>query len=299
MLQAALTSWDIRLVVLVCMAVPALLYVRGWRHLRRVVASRPARETTNQRNSLVAGWKPFAYLGGLLLLTLALVSPIDVLSSQLFTMHMVQHLLMMMVASVLMVVANPFPVVMWGLPRRPRRIVAGWLAGPSRFRRLITPITSPGVVWIAFIIIYIGWHDPNMYNLTLTNELVHDIEHMMFFGISVLFWWHVTGVAPRFHRTLSTGQRLIYVVAIVPVNMIIGVVIAFATEPIYTYYTSVPRLYGLSVMADQTIAGIIMWIPGSMMFLLIGIVLLSRIVQTEANKPLDPEPPWLVDTTTP
>ena len=103
---------------------------------------------------------------------------------------------------------------------------------------------------------------------------------------------------PRFHRTLTTFQRLAYVLAVIPANMILGVVIAFATEPIYTYYTTVPRLWGLSVVEDQMISGIIMWIPGSMMYILIALILVSRIVQGEAEKPENPDVPWLVDTLT-
>jgi cytochrome c oxidase assembly factor CtaG len=94
---------------------------------------------------------------------------------------------------------------------------------------------------------------------------------------------------------LSTGQRLIYVISVVPANMILGMVIAFATEPIYTYYNSVPRIWGLSVVEDQTISGIIMWIPGSMMYLMVALILLSRIIKAESDKPINPSPPWLAD----
>jgi len=208
---------------------------------------------------------------------------------------MIQHLLMIMIAAPLLLVGNPFPVLVWGLPRRGRQIVGGLLSGQSRFRRVITKITSPGIVWLLFFTVYVGWHDPNLYDLALRSEFVHDIEHLTFFFASMLFWWHVTGVAPRFHRTLSTFQRLAYVLSVIPANMILGVVIAFATKPIYTYYTTVPRLWGLTVVEDQMISGMIMWIPGSMMYILAALVLVSRIVQGEAEKPENPDAPWLVD----
>lgn len=296
MTLALLTSWDIRLIVVIGLTIPGLLYIRGWRYLRTVSRSSVEGSRTNPRSALVAGWKPFAYLGGLAVIGLALMSPVDVLGGQLFFMHMIQHLLVIMIAVPLMLISNPFPVLMWGLPRSPRLRVSGLLSGPSRFRRVVTRLTSPGIVWLLFFTILVGWHDPNLYNLALRSTFAHDIQHLTFFFASMLFWWHVTGAAPRFHRTLTTFQRLAYVLAIVPANMILGVVISFATEPIYTYYTTVPRLWGLSVVEDQTLSGIIMWIPGSMMYILVALILVSRIVQRESDKPANPDAPWLSDT---
>lgn len=298
MTLALLTSWDFRLIVIIGLAIPGILYIRGWRYLRTVTRSSDDPGRANPRAALVAGWKPVAYLSGLVVTGFALMSPVDVLGGQLFFMHMIQHLLMIMISAPLLLVSNPFPVLMWGLPRRGRQKVGGLLNGPSRFRRIVTRLTAPGIAWLFFFTVYVGWHDPNLYNLALRSDFVHDIEHLTFFFASLLFWWHVTGVAPRFHRTLTTFQRLAYVLAIIPANMILGVVISFATEPIYTYYTTVPRIWGLSVIEDQMISGIIMWIPGSMMYILIALILVSRIVQREAEKPESPDLPWLVDTLT-
>lgn len=298
MTLALLTSWDFRLIVIIGLAIPGFLYVRGWRYLRTVTRSTDDASRANPRAALVAGWKPFAYIGGLLVTGFALMSPVDVLGGQLFLMHMIQHLLMIMISAPLLLVSNPFPVLVWGLPRRGRQMVGGLLSSKSRFRRVVTKLTAPGIAWLVFFTVYVGWHDPNLYNLALRSDFVHDIEHLTFFFASLLFWWHVTGVAPRFHRTLTTFQRLAYVLAIIPANMILGVVISFATEPIYTYYTTVPRIWGLSVVQDQMISGIIMWIPGSMMYILIALILVSRIVQGEAEKPENPDTPWLVDTLT-
>lgn len=284
------------------LALAATLYLLGWRRLSARVgrdsAAQPMEEAvqrTNPRPPLLAWWRPVAYLAGLLIVAVALMSPIDVLSSQLFFMHMIQHLLLMMVAAPLLLVASPYAVSIWGLPKAGRKIVANVLNGQTTLRRIITTLTAPGIVWIAYFIVYVGWHDRNMYQLALRNPFVHDVEHVTFFAVAVLVWWHITGVAPRFHRTLSTAQRLVFVVSLVPISMFTGIAIAFATQPIYPFYAAVPRLYGISVMDDQILSGVIMWIPGGMMFFLTALVLISRIVQTEAAKPVDPNPPWLVD----
>ena len=295
MTQALLTSWDFRLVVFICLVVPALLYVRGWRYLRKVTRSSHNGQRAHSRTDLAAGWKLATYLGGLTTIAISLMSPIDVLSGQLFFMHMTQHLLLTMVAVPLMLIPNPFPVLVWGLPKRARPRVSGLLSEHSRFRRLFAKVTSPGIVWLLYVCALIGWHDPILYNLSLRNQFVHDLQHLSFFLTTALLWWHILGVAPRLHRTMTAGQRIIYTISVVPVSMIIGVVIAFASTPIYSHYVNVPRLMNLSVMQDQMIAGILMWIPGSEMFFWAALIVLTRVAGAEARKPVHPAAPWLVD----
>jgi cytochrome c oxidase assembly factor CtaG len=216
------------------------------------------------------------------------MSPIDVLGGQLLLMHMVQHLLLVMFVSPLLLIANPLPFFMWGLPAGVRHELGRLLSQQSTFRRGLRWLTSPGLVWMAFVAAYLGWHDPNAYNAALKSDLIHDLEHLTFFGTAMLFWWHIIGAGPRL-RSLSRGVRLAYVLGAVPVNMAAGVTIAFAGQPIYTYYTAVPRPWGLTLMQDQMIGGVIMWIPGSMMFLLAALILIVQLVQAEADKQPLPE----------
>jgi cytochrome c oxidase assembly factor CtaG len=218
------------------------------------------------------------------------------MGSQLFLMHMIQHLLLVMIGPPLLLIANPLPFFMWGLPPRLRRGVGHLLNRESGFRRGLHALTAPGLVWMAFVAVFLGWHDPNAYNAALRSDFVHDLEHLTFFATAMLFWWHVVGAGPRL-RSLSRGLRLAYVLAAVPVNMAAGVTIAFASQPIYTYYTTVPRLWGMTVMQDQMVGGVIMWIPGSMMFLLAALILISRLVQVEADKQPLPETEWATDET--
>jgi cytochrome c oxidase assembly factor CtaG len=294
MTTALLLSWDLRLEVILLLGLLAAVYLRGWLRLR-VLPLAAARQSQDKHRPLAAGWRLATYWAGLLTLALSLMSPIDVLSGQLFFMHMTQHLLLTMVAVPLLLIGNPFPVLMWGLPRKARRPVSAVLSERSPLRRPLAIATSPGVVWLLYISALIGWHDPALYNLALRNGFVHDLQHLSFFITTALLWWHVLGVAPRLHRSMSVGQRIVYTISVVPVNMIIGVVIAFAPSPIYSHYLDVPRLLGLSVMQDQMIAGILMWIPGSEMFFWAGLIVLTQIVNAEAKKPAPKDAPWLVE----
>jgi putative membrane protein len=233
---------------------------------------------------------------GLFFIGLALMSPLDVLSSQLFSMHMIQHLLLIMIAPPLLLVANPMPFMLWGLPGRWRlkigRALSRLLNGQSAFRYHLRRVTTPGAVWMIWLISIVGWHDPNAYNAALRNNTVHDLEHLIFFFGGMLFWWHVTGAGPRVHKQFGLVGRTAFALSAVPPNMILGVAIAFATAPFYTYYNNVPRLLGLSVLEDQQLGGVIMWVPGSMMYIIAALVLISRLLQGESRKPALPESEW-------
>jgi cytochrome c oxidase assembly factor CtaG len=150
-------------------------------------------------------------------------------------------------------------------------------------------------VWFYFVTAVVGWHDPRLYNLTLESDLVHDLEHLTFFGTAVLFWWQIIGSAPHIHKRLSLGVRIGYSLSVVPVNALTGIAIAFASEPIYEYYTTVPRLGEMTVVQDQMLGGVIMWIPGSMMYLIAALILIAQIVRREDEKEPLPASAWASD----
>lgn len=228
-------------------------------------------------------------------MAIALLSPIDVLGGQLLTMHMVQHLLLVMIIPPLLLLANPLPFLLWGSPPKVRLGVSRLLSPKAKFRYYLRRTTGPGLVWLMFVIVYWGWHDPNAYNLALRSPLAHDLEHLTFFLVSMLFWWHVIGAGPRIHRPLSPVGRFAYVLTAIPPNMLAGLAIVFATGPIYSYYEAMPRIWGLSVMEDQQIGGVIMWVPGSMMYIIAALILASRWLQQEERKPALPESEWASD----
>ncbi|MCB9423320.1 MAG: cytochrome c oxidase assembly protein [Ardenticatenaceae bacterium] len=292
-LKAALSSWDWRPSVIFTLLSAGMLFITGWRRLRRRTSKV---QHAGDGWQVAAVWRPISYLAGLVFIGLALMSPLDVLSSQLFSMHMIQHLLLIMIAPPLLLIANPMPIMLWGLPRKWRlkigRGLARLLNGKSIFRQYLRKATTPGVVWMIWLVAIIGWHDPNAYNAALRSNFVHDIEHLTFFFGGMLFWWHVTGAGPRIHKQFGLIGRTAFALSAVPPNMLTGAVIAFAQEPIYTYYTNVPRLMGLSVMEDQQLSGVIMWVPGSMMYIIAALVLISRLLQGESRKPPLPEASW-------
>ena len=284
-LRATLQSWDLRIEIILPLLLAGAFYTRGWRRLR---AARGG-------GKLATGLRLTAYLTALIVLGLALMSPIDVLGGQFFFMHMIQHLLLVMIIPPLLWLASPLPVGLWGLPASARRQVGAWLKPKSTFRRRLRALTPPGISWMLFVAALLGWHDPGAYQAALRSDQVHDLEHLSFFLTAMLFWWHVIGAAPNVHKRLSRGARIAYVLSVVPPNMFAGITIAFSGQPIYPYYTGVPRLWGISVLNDQQLGGIVMWIPGSMMYIVAALVFIACWLQEEERKPPLTDVDWATE----
>lgn len=273
--RALLSGWEWRPEILIVLLTLGTMYIVGWSRLRRQSAY--GKVATKPRLA--------AYLGGLAILAISLMSPIDRLGSQLFFMHMLQHMLSIMFAAPLLWLGQPFPIMLWAMPVGLRRRVAGLFTRRSPFRRALTAATRPGISWLIFVTIYLGWHDPNAYNAALYYRWVHDIQHITFFLAAMLYWWHIVGAAPHIHGRFPGWARMAYLLATVPPNMLVGVSIAFAGKVIYTYYLSVPRIWGFTALQDQMLSGAIMWIPGSMMFIMVALLILALMFR-EKDQPL-------------
>ncbi len=268
-----LLRWDWRPEVLLVLLLLGTTYTLGWWRLRR-----------RGHRPLANGWHLTAYLSGLGVLALALLSPIDALGDLLFSMHMVQHELLMMVAAPLLLLGAPFPIALWGLPVSLRHTIGRLLARHAPFRRVLRRLSAPWVAWVLYVGVLWLWHAPAAYDAALRNEFIHDVEHISFFVTALLFWWHVIGAAPRIHGEMGYGMRIGYVLAALAQNEILSVGISLSRQPLYPYYTAVPRLWGLSVLEDQMLGGAIMWIPGGMMYALTAILLIARLLNREEEE---------------
>lgn len=276
--RALLSAWEWRLEIVVVLLGLGVLYAVGWARLRRRGA----------RHGLATWPRLLSYFSGLSILAAALMSPIDQLGGQLFFMHMTQHMLTIMLAAPLLLLGNPYPFMVWSLPKSGRAYVSRLMNTDSRFRRVLAAATRPTTTWLIFLTVYLGWHDANLYNAALYNDVVHDLQHITFFLAAMLFWWPVVGAAPRLNGRFPGLASMVYLIGIVPPNMFVGVTIAYATTVIYSYYESVPRIWGVSALQDQMIAGVVMWIPGSMMFILAALFVLSRMFGDKDASPVRP-----------
>jgi putative membrane protein len=246
---------------LVLVIVLALLYRVGDR--RTITA--PSRRVAQR-------WARVSFYAGLVVLAIALSSPLDLLSEQLFWAHMVQHVLLLVVAAPLIVLSRPWVRLWRALPLSARRTLARWLSQGQRaepLRRLSRTLGSPAVSFIAFCGVLLAWHVPALFDATLRSEALHALEHTLFFATAVMFWKQVID-SPPLHARLAAPERVVYVIGAMIVSWALAVVLALAPHPLYGFYAHLAsRPGGISALADQQLAAGIMWVPGSITFVIV------------------------------
>jgi putative membrane protein len=216
---------------------------------------------------------------GLAVLAIALCSPLDQLSEQLFWAHMVQHVLLLLVAAPLIVLARPWVRLWRCLALQARRWLARGLVQGRRtapLRLLSRTLGSPVPSFLLFSGVLLAWHIPALFDATLRSEALHALEHTLFFSTALMFWKQVIP-SPPLRLRLGAPQRVLYVVGAMIVSWALAVVLALAPHPLYDHYAhELARPGGISAIADQQIAAGIMWVPGSITFVIVIFVYVHR-----------------------
>lgn len=265
-------SWNFRPDVVAVLMLLVAGYLIGWRRLKK----RNSRSGNQSELGL--------YLISQAVISIALLSPINALGAFLFTAHMIQHELLMMVAAPLLLLSNPLPVFLWSLPRNLRLTLGALLTRGARLRRCLRGITRMVVAFPIYLIILWSWHYPPAFEAALRNDLIHDLQHLSFFLIGIIFWWPVINPAPRVHGRISYGFRIFYVVAMALPTMLPVMGLALLSQRIfYPYYTAVPRLWGMTVLQDQTHGWATMGLIEGAVFLTTVLLLVWRIAVEEEH----------------
>lgn len=250
-----------------------VLYARGWRLLRR----RRPREFGVARLA--------SFLSGVAAILLAIASPLDAFTGLLLTAHMVQHLLLLMVAPPLILYGAPYLPILRGLPPRVLKHGAGpFLASPG-LRRFGRQLTHPLVCWLTFAITSLAWHAPWFYELALRSPFWHEVEHLCFLGAALLFWWPV--IQPWPSRAQWPRWAMIpYLFLADFQNTALAAFLIFCERVVYPSYAVAPRLMSLSPLEDQAAAGAVMWIPGSVAYLIpMGVLTIRALSSRRAVSP--------------
>lgn len=258
-LHIILTSWDWEPSVIVgCIGLLALYYFG-------VKPKKPLRTTS--------------YVTGVVVLFLALVSPIDTLSDEyLFSVHMIQHLLL--------ILAVP-PLMIAGLPKKfvEKILSVPWVARTEQI------LSKPLIAWTSATFFLAFWHVPIFYNFALAHEDVHILEHLVFLVTSTIFWWPV--LTPIRNLRLNAGETVFYLFSAALFNTALGIIITFAPLGIYPAYlhphddlgilSYIRHDWGLTAKADQQFGGLLMWVPA-------GLVYFTAIVSVVAKWQSESEP---------
>src|SRR2546425_991435 len=252
--QAILSSWSFDPKITLGIVAVIILYLRGWRILHR---TSPAR---------FPGWRALAFLAGLGTFWLAIASPLDALSGLLLSAHMVQHLLLMSVAPPLILLGAPFLPLLRGLPRKFARDGVGpFLTWPA-LRLVGTTLTHPLNCWLIMAVTLFVWHVPAAFDLALRSPAWHKFEHACFLGAWLLFWWPVVRPFPS-RPQWPLWSVPFYLLAADLLNTTLSAILTFSDHVLYPTYLAAPRLFGTTVLGDQSCAGLIMWVPGSLVYL--------------------------------
>jgi cytochrome c oxidase assembly factor CtaG len=265
-------SWDPSLIYV---AVAGLMYVIGG--FRRGTSRQRQRAHDNRL------LRELAFAAGLASIVIALDSPIDYYSDQLFWVHMGQHIILLTVAPPLILFGRPWPR-MWQALRLSWRTSAGRTLAGARWTAPIRAIARPAPAWVIFNVNLLAWHLPAAYDLTLKYQWIHDCEHALFFFTGLLFWAHVVDPGPLRQR-LSWYWRAIYVTGSMIVGWALAILLVLVDHPLYQHYAALAvRPGGISALADQQIAGGMMWVPGSVSFSIALLAIFSRWASADSER---------------
>lgn len=240
----------------------ALIYIRGRLRLRGL-----------SRGSS-GGWRAVSFISGLVLIWLAIASPISTLDHEMLTLHMIQHLLLITLAPPLIWLGAPVDSLFHGLPHRFAEM-GGQFLRAAQVQQLGNTIARPAVCWLAAAGVLIGWHIPSLFALGMSSEIWHGIEQASFFLAGLLFWWPV--IHPlRSHSNSSAWMMLLYLfLATLPCDVLSGFLV-FCDRVVYPIYSSSHS--GFSALQDQQCAGALMWAVVTVVYLIAGTIFAARLL---------------------
>ena len=241
------------------------VYLRGWLAIRRT-----------RSDQFTLSRLAFFQLG-LATLWAAIASPLDDFADELLSAHMVQHLLLMSAVPPLLLLGWPVVPLLRGLPAWTRGPILGPLLRLQVLRRLGHWLTSPVIAWMAMNLSFIGWHVPAAYDFALRHENWHDFEHICFLAGSLLFWWSIIQPWPARTRWNTWGWLLSLLSADIVMTAICAF-LAFCDQPVYRYYVSHPNPFQISPLSDRILGAVIMWVIGSLVFLVPAILITFRLL---------------------
>lgn len=227
-----------------------------------VAAFRRGIWTTRRRREL---WRERCFHAALITISVALVSPLDALSGALASAHMVQHVLLVLVAAPLLALSRPMTTLLHGGPAVLRTVGVRWRRRLGLTRGTLRLLRHPIAVWLLHVATLWFWHASVPYNGAVEHHPLHVLEHATFVITAVLFWRAVIGT--RIADRVSHGFGVLLVFAMAMQSVFLSALLTFAAEPWYSVYASTTSPWRLDPLADQQLAGVIMWVPAGLVYL--------------------------------
>jgi len=274
-IHSTLAPWSISVPVTVALLLAASIYLRGWLRLRSTFPH------------VTSAWQLASFMNGMFALWIALGSPLRVFHHELLSFHMVDHVLLMAVASPLILLGAPFQSFALGLPQSfVRQPLAGFLRW-SPVQRLGRLLGHPVFCWLAATIILIAWHLPPAFELAMRSEGWHEVEYACFFATGLLFWWPVIRPWPNVARQPQWSIVLYLFFATLPCDAL-SAFLTFCGRVVYPCYLSGTHHFGISPLQDQESAGALMWVCVTFVYLLPAVMITTQLLSTSSAH--DPNP---------
>ena len=269
---AWLWAWHLDPVLVPLLTAAAIGYIIAYRAVSR-----------SGRRAFPA-WRAAVYLAGLAALATALLGPPDHFNGILFSVHMVQHLLLMLVAAPLLVLGRPVTLILRSLPPRARRRLVGAMLGYRPVRGVLTSLTHPIVVLVLYNGSFVVWHLPSLYQAAVVDPLVHEVEHASFFLTALLFWQVLIDPRP-WRRPLSTEAAVLLLFTTWMASDLLCATVTLSSRLLYPVYASEPKPWGLTPLSDQQLGGAIMWAAGGILYAALLVAYLAYPVIRENRVP--------------
>jgi putative membrane protein len=256
------THWNLNVLILIGLLLPMLLYIRGMGRRVRV-------------------WQAVCFMAGLAMLFIALISPVDALGASLFSGHMAQHLLLILGAAPLLVLSQPMPAMLRGLPLEWGKAVGRFTHAPA-MQRLWQGLTRPLAISLIHIVALYAWHIPALYSAAAQHDVIHALEHASFFGTAVLYWHMV-------RENHEYGSRVLSVFIVMMASGVLGALMTFARAPWYADHAAYVGAWGLTLLEDQQLAGLFMWIPAGIVYVITAVALFGAWINSVERRVLERE----------
>lgn len=239
-----------------------------------------------ERSRPHSAWRTTSFYAGLALLVLIYESPLDRLGEHHFSFHMIQHSIAMMIVPPLIYLGAPSTPVLRGLPKGFRRAVVQPVLNHPVTRSVWNFLTFPPIAVVIFSVTQWAWHlMPGWYDAALNDDVIHNIQHITFLAVAMLFWWNIVDPKPRRSR-IPMGMRIIYLYAAMVPKHVLAAMITFSDRVFYETYERRELFIPLSPADDQQLAGVLMWVPFGEIFNLVvaAIIFMQWWGQSERNQ---------------
>jgi putative membrane protein len=264
-------SWSFDPLVVTLLAASAIAYIVGLRALWR---------SAGRGNGITVG-ESLAFAGGWLSMFVALVSPLHPWGEVLFSAHMTQHELLMLVSAPLFVLGRPFVAAMWSLPEKARSPVVAILHD-AQLKRVWRSVTAPLFAFVIHAVALWVWHIPVLFQATLRSDVVHTFQHASFFLSALLFWW---ALIYQRRSARSYGAGVLYLFSTSMHSGLLGVLLTLSTKAIYPAYAATTTSWGLTPIEDQQLGGLIMWIPAGIVYIFAALVMFAAWLRESDRRP--------------